>query len=267
MPVNHRDNARAVIAEIARASGMQFARDDRLSRDEAAAVIRWAQGQPEIMKIYGDPRHPDHAELARFSEWTHFFESTWPQTEDGEPVEWAEVPIKQTEAEATAEAQAALDAEAAGFFAGMSAEQASERIEAAFRDPKYADFRAAYADRKHPDHAQAVAEMSKLHQIVAGTAPEGNAAPAANPAGMAAPIGTMPAPSEPGGRLDPAGARQRIDELYRDQGFMTRYGSRDRATRDAANAEIEPLFKVAYPEQASAESGGPAAADAESAAA
>jgi hypothetical protein len=217
------------------------------------------------MRIYGDPRHPDYAELARFSEWTHFFESSFPQTEHGEPVEWDQVNIRQTEEEATAETQAELEGEVAGFFTGMTPAQASERIEAAFKDPKYSGFLEAYRDRKHPDHAQAVVEMSRLHQITAatGTAPAAGSsgAAAATPAAMAALIGMMPAPTGPGGRLDQAAARQRIDELYRDQGFMTRYASRDRAVRETATAELGELFKTAYPEPVPAEGGGVPAAD------
>jgi hypothetical protein len=36
----HRQNATAVIAEVSRASGMKFSRPDRLSRQEAEAVLK-----------------------------------------------------------------------------------------------------------------------------------------------------------------------------------------------------------------------------------
>jgi hypothetical protein len=250
MHQKHQQTAQAVIAEIARASGLTFRHPDRMTRAEAEAVIGWAKSNPEFMAAYEDRRHPLHAEAQSYSVWPFFFAHDYPQTEHGEPVEWDAVPIRQTEEEAAAEAQAALEGEVAGFFEGMTPEQASERIEAGFKDPKYAGFLEAYRDRKHPDHAQAVAEMSRLHQIV-HPEPSARTDAAATPAGMAAPIGMSPAPRSrrpPPAPLDRDAARREIDARYANKDFVARMQSRDRQVREAANAEMEPLFKTAYPE-------------------
>jgi hypothetical protein len=265
MAVDHRANARGVISEIARASGLTFRHPDRMTRAEAEAVIGWAKGCREFMEVYEDRRHPFHAEAQSYSVWPFFFAHDFPQTEAGEPIEWDAVSIRQTPEEAAAEAQEELDSEVARFFEGMTSEQASQRIEAAYTDPKYQGFLEAYRDRKHPDHEQAVAEMSRLHQIAAGTdtAPAAITGSAATTAGLAAPVGTIPAPSgsaAPGGALDRDAARREIDGRYADKDFVARMQSRDRQVRDAANAEIEPLFKTAYPEPAPPADAGSAAA-------
>jgi hypothetical protein len=59
--------------------------------------------------------------------------------------------------------------------------------------------------------------------------------------GGGAPSGqTMKSPTE---------AQQEINARYADPEFVKRMQSRDHAVREAANAELERLFKMAYPEQ------------------
>jgi hypothetical protein len=253
MGAQHRENARAVLAEIARASGLTFKHPDRMTRSEAEAVIRWAQSSPEFMAAYSNRSHPYHKEAVSYSQWPFFFKD-FPQTEAGEPVDWAAVQ--------TAEDAAAPAADDFDPFARFSPEEARARIEAAFTDEKYKDFRAAYADRNHPDHALAVKEIARLHEIEAGTGPgiasAASAGAVADPAGLAAPSGS-PAPGaahgspRPGLPTDRAGALRELDARYADKAFMARMQSRDRQERAAANAEIEPLFRMAYPEHAPTE--------------
>ncbi|MGD9614938.1 MAG: hypothetical protein AB7H90_02945 [Alphaproteobacteria bacterium] len=49
--------------------------------------------------------------------------------------------------------------------------------------------------------------------------------------------------------LSPTEAQQEINAKYADPEFIKRMQSRDRQVRDAATAELERLFKMAYPEQ------------------
>lgn len=260
----HQQNARTVIAEIARASGLTFRYPDRMTRAEAESVIAWARGNREFMQAYEDRRHPLHAEAQSYSAWPFFF-LDFPADDAGAPLEWDRVHIQQTPEEAAAAAQAELESAVAGFFAGMTPEQAAERIEAAFKDPKYQGFREAYADRKHPDHAQAVTEMSRLHQIVfpepdTGAVARDGTGP--NPGGVAVPVGTVPAQTGATGQgagLDRETAQREIDARYGDKEFVARLQSRDPNTRGPAQAEMDRLFVIAYKESPPTEGAAPEA--------
>lgn len=239
----HRENVTTVIAEIARASGMTFARADRLSRDEAKAVIAWAEGNPQLMQIYMNPADPDHAELASFSTWPFYFAFDHPADDAGEPREWSEVRTVDDDA-----AAAQPDEELAGDFNELSRDQARARLDAAMKDPKYQQFRDAYGNRAHPDYKLAQREFTRLHEIAypePAAEPGANQAAAAPPSGGGPPVGVVP--STPIGQ---AAALRRIDELYRDAEFMKRCQSPRRDVREAATAEMTAAFAAAYPEPA-----------------
>ena len=239
----HRENAVKVIAEIARASGMTFARADRLSREEAERVISWAQGNAEFMAAYIDRSHPFHAEATSYSSWPFFFAYEYPQSEDRQPVEWEAV--RTADQDAGAEP---AEPEGEDVFKDWTPDRARQRLDDALKDPRFAEWRAAYDDPRNPDHELAKREFTRLHEIAY---PEPAAVPTADPAATAPPIGTVPAAGpSPAGGVDQAAAHRRINELYADRGFMKRYGSSDRATRAEAAAEMSAAFQGAYPEPA-----------------
>lgn len=241
MGAKHRDQAKAVVAAIRQATGLSFQHDDRLTREEARAVATWAGEHPQLSEIYRDRRHPDHAELASYANWVGFFEVEWPQNDDGTPREWSDVQTRDDEI-------AAAEAEIAAMFEGVTPEEAKRRLDASLSDPKYADWKAAYTDPANPLHDQAKQEFEFLHRVAY---PEAAAGADTNPAGLAAPIGTMPAPAasaRTGAPTDRAGALREIDARYADPEFTKRLASRDRQVREAANAELDPLFRIGYPE-------------------
>jgi hypothetical protein len=239
----HAETGKLFVSEISRASGLRFAREDRLSRAEAEQVLTWAQGNPEVMAAYTDPSHPGHQEVFAYSQMAFMFAHDYPQGENGEPLDWEQV--SQAAGEPASEAEAQGD----DPFAGWTPEQARERIQAAMNDPKYREFREAWQDRNHPDHALAMAEFGRLHDIEAGV-------DAASPSSGDTPIAGAQ-PSVPG---EQAAALKRIDQLYADPEFLKRSSSPDRNVRDAATAEAAALFARAYPELPAAEVAGGAAA-------
>jgi hypothetical protein len=247
MAANHRATAKLFVSEIARASGLTFARDDRLSRQEADAVIRWAERNPEVMAAYADRAHAGHAEVMAYAQMAFMFKHEYPENEAGEPIDWDEVEVAGGPAAETA-AEPAWD----DPFKDFSPEQALARIEAAMKDPKYQEFRNARDDRMHPDHALAQREWTALFERAY---PEQRAdpSPGVSPATGGAPSGsgTPAAGSAPGAPMDQAAARSAIDALYRDPEFIGRSSSLDREIRAAATAEAGALFAVAYPEPAS----------------
>jgi len=238
----HSDTGKLFVSEIARVSGLRFAHEDRLSRAEAEQVLTWAQGNPEVMAAYTDPSHPGHQEVNAYSQMAFMYAHDFPQTENGEPMAWEDV--------LQAAGKPASEAEAQGDdpFAGWSAQQARDRIEASLKDEKYAQFRAAQADRAHPDHDLANREIARLYEIAY---PEQPAEPSSSvdSARAAAPSGsgTPAAGAAPGAPLDQAAALKRIDELYADPAFIARSQSADRQVSAAASAEAAGLFQIAYP--------------------
>jgi len=254
----HRDKAKAIIAEISRASGLSFRSADRLTRGEAERVIAWGQGSPEFMAAYTSAAHPGHAEAQIYSTWPFFFLHDFPQTPEGEPVDWSEV--RTVDDDAADDAKTGDDFDP---FKGWTAEQARERIQAATKDPKYQEFRDARDDRSHPDHPLAQREFTRLHEIAYPEQPT-KPSPGVSPAGGAAASGsgTPAAGSTSGAPADRASALRRIGELYRDAEFLKRSESPDRQVREAATAEAAGLFSIAYPEPAPerADSGGAAPA-------
>jgi hypothetical protein len=241
----HSDTGKLFVSEIARVSRLRFAHEDRLSRAEAEQVLTWAQGNPEVMAAYTDPSHPGHQEVNAYSQMAFMYAHDFPQTENGEPMAWEQV--SQAAGEPASEAEAQDD----DPFAGWSAQQARDRIEASLKEEKYAQYRAAQADRAHPDHDLANREIARLYEIAYPERPA-EPSPSVNPAGAAAPSvsGTPAAGAAPGAPLGQAAALKRIDELYADPAFIARSESADRQVSAAASAEAAGLFQIAYPEAA-----------------
>jgi len=257
----HRDNAEAIIADIARVSGLSFARADRLSRAEAEQVIRWGETSPKFMEIYTNAAHPAHAEAQSYSLWPFYFAHDHPQDDAGEPLDWDQV--RTVDDDAADDAKPGDDDDP---FKGWSAEKARQRIEASLKDPKYREFRDAQGNRAHPDHELANREIARLYEIAYPERPA-EPAPGVYPAGAAAPGGSgTPAAGStagaPGAPLDQAAALKRIEELYRDPDFIARSQSADRQVSAAATNEAAGLFQIAYPEQAPSGGSGDGAAPA-----
>jgi hypothetical protein len=243
MRANHRDNAAKVIAEISRASGMAFSRPDRLSRQEAEAVLKWGEKHPQVVEAYTDPKHPAHDEIMSYAAWGFYFSAEHPADEAGQPREWSAVRTVDDDAADDAKLDDDFDP-----FANWTPQQARARLAAAMNDPKYREFREAYQDPHHADHALAMAEFGRLRDIEAGV-------DAASPSAGGTPIAGAQ-PSVPG---EQAAALKHIDDLYADPEFLKRSSSPDRNVRDAATAQAAALFARAYPELPAAEVAGGAA--------
>ena len=245
----HRENATAIIAELARASGLQFARPDRLTRAEAERVIAWAQGSKEVMAAYTSRAHPHHQEVLAFSAWPFYFAYDHPQDEAGDPLDWGQVRTAEDDAEE--DAAAAAQPQPDDPFTGWGPERARERIEAAMQDGKFQEWRDAYGKPSHPDHELAKRELARLHEIAYpeepaeepsgdGGSQAGQAAPADAGSGGGAAIGRR------GAGMDQAAAHRRIDELYRHPA----YADHLHPEHHAIVAETAAAFAVAYPEPA-----------------
>jgi hypothetical protein len=132
---DHRANAVAVIAEIGRASGLTFARPDRMTRAEAEAAIRWAEGNTEFVAAYTDRSHPHHTQAQSHSVWPFFFAHDYLQGEDGQPVDWDSVPIADTAAPAEPEFE--------DVFKDWTPERERQRLGETLKDPRFAEWREA----------------------------------------------------------------------------------------------------------------------------
>jgi hypothetical protein len=221
---------------------MRFAHEDRLTRAEAEQVINWAQSNPEVMAAYASREHPGHAEIMAFSEMAFMFAHEFPTNEAGEPLGWDQV-------EAAGAAVSEAEPDEIGDFNKLTPGQAAARVEAAYHDPKYEEWRIAIRDRSHPDHDLAVREMARLTEIAGDAlwnpdwddAAGGTVTDAAGDPALAGGVAGSPS--------DQAAARKRIDDdFYGNPDFMKRYTSPVREIRQAAIAEMSAAFEAAYPE-------------------
>lgn len=167
---------------------------DGLSRAEAAALMQWARGVPEIAAALRDRRHPQHREIAAMKHMIDYFAADHPAREDGSPEPWAE-PISEP-----------LLSYAAGYRDSLGADEMSPAEAAALLDYSLArgDLAAARIDRRHPLHEAVKTEIAALAE---------RAAMPAEPA-PAVPAGAAPARSEDG-TMTKDEAQARVDELGR----------------------------------------------------
>jgi hypothetical protein len=224
--MSHVDNAKFIIAELARVSGLTFARPDRLSRAEAQQALDWAKSNPVASAAY----RAGNAEAQTYANWLLMFAHDYPQNDAGEPAEWSDVGVADDPA--TAEPEPEAEADADNPFVGWTPERAQERIKRAMTEKGFLD---ALNDPKHEDHALAKREWELIHKAAY---PEPAAAPASS---VDQALGGVTA------REQQTAALKRIDELHRHPGYLNKAHPEHQSVMD----ELTRSFQTVYPEPAS----------------
>lgn len=135
--------------------------DGRLTVAEAEALRAAAYGSPEIRKALANTQHPDHDAAQFFTQIIQHFLTQHPQDAAGEPAPWPE--------RAGVRPQATAD----NPFLHMDPDEALAHLEWGKIQPEYKE---AYLDANHPQHALYVAQTAQLYEL-SGRASGGDGAP------------------------------------------------------------------------------------------
>ncbi len=199
-------NSPLYIGEFCKAfPGLKFRFGDRLTREEAASLIQWAQRTPQIRDVLADKGHPDHRLMRPYWDLANYYAHEHPQAADGAPQAWPERPGRGTP---TVENQ----------FGDLFPDEIAELLEWAPTSQGHAEI---MRDKSHPLHKQ-ISELVVHATQHAVTADAGAAKPEDK-------------------TMDPA-AQKRIDELRQDPAYLDGNHVNHKAAVEAVTRAYEAAY-------------------------
>ncbi len=197
---------------------------EKATPQQAQDLLNRMSRDPELAARLRDPNHPEHQVIA--VQWRQLHEKVYP----GRGADTFKASLAQLGAHA--DTAGIADRILAEGTTMTSTSDTRERVEALHADK---DFMAAYRNKSHPGHADAVAKMAAAY--------EGRA------------DGSAPGPRTGGGAPLPVGSEQAQQQIRGKQGdtkFMESYRNRLDPGHAAAVQEMGQLYSQAYPEPAAA---------------